>query len=147
MLNLERYVPYFLTSIANTLSWMASREYLDRFDCGINEWRMLSSLVIEPGSTAVRVCEIVGFNKSTASRSFRRLADAGWVRADADPNDSRRQILCATAAGYGIHDEMIEVALRREGLLLQGFDASDRAILLALLARLRTNVLNMASNS
>ena len=145
-LDLERYVPYFLTSIANTLSWKASRDYLERFRCGINEWRMLSSLVIEPGATAVRVCEIVGFNKSTASRSFRRLESAGWARADRDPEDVRRQSLCPTPAGYSVHEEMVRLALRRERQLLAGFDDAETDRLLALLVRLRTNIRAMVED-
>ena len=46
VLDLETYVPYFLTAISNTWSRSASRLYLERFGVGVTEWRVLSQLAI-----------------------------------------------------------------------------------------------------
>ena len=51
-LDLENYVPAFLTWIANKLSSSASLIYRRRFGVGIVEWRIMALLAVEPWITA-----------------------------------------------------------------------------------------------
>src|SRR5258708_10049605 len=62
-LDLERYVPAFVTFIANKLSRSATAFYQRRFGVNVTEWRMMSLLAIEPGITASRICYVIGFDK------------------------------------------------------------------------------------
>ena len=55
-LDLDRYLPFGLTAIANKIARSASRVYLRRFGVGINEWRILANLRISPGVTANQIC-------------------------------------------------------------------------------------------
>ena len=52
VVDLERYVPAFLTWIANKLSRGASQAYLAAFDVGIETWRILVLLAIHRSISA-----------------------------------------------------------------------------------------------
>ena len=60
VVDLERYVPAFLTWIANKLSRGASQHYLNAFNVGIEVWRCLVLLAIEDSISAQQVSRIVG---------------------------------------------------------------------------------------
>ena len=49
MLDLDRYVPAFITFIANKLSNSATAFYQKNFGVNVTEWRIMSLLAIEPG--------------------------------------------------------------------------------------------------
>ena len=70
-LDLDRYLPFGLTAIANKIARSASRVYLRRFGVGINEWRILANLRINPGVTANLICQTSGLDKAAVSRSLR----------------------------------------------------------------------------
>ena len=78
-LDLENYVPAFLTWIANKLSSSASLIYRRRFGVGIVEWRIMALLAVEPWITAGRICEVIGLDKAGVSRSVRFLLDKGFA--------------------------------------------------------------------
>ncbi|TNE63166.1 MarR family winged helix-turn-helix transcriptional regulator [Celeribacter ethanolicus] len=133
----ETYAPYFLSLINNRLSWGASQLYLSLFDLGLNEWRILSALRNEPGIQALRVSEMVSMNKSVVSRSTRKLEEEGLAVARLVMG---KRLLWLTDEGAKVHDEIIEIAYRREAALLDGFDDKDREMLFALLQRLADNL-------
>jgi len=139
-LDLDRYVPFFLSSIGNKLSRGASRLYLGKFGVGVNEWRLLANLKVRGTASAGAICEASGIDKAAASRAVGRLQELDLVRAVGDPNDGRSRRLSMTKAGEALHDQIITVALERERALLSGLTASERDDLIELLRRLYANV-------
>jgi DNA-binding MarR family transcriptional regulator len=139
-LDLDRYVPFFLSSIGNKLSRGASRLYLGKFGVGVNEWRLLANLKVRETTSAGAICEASGIDKAAASRAVGRLQELDLIRAVGDPNDGRSRQLSMTEAGVALHDQIITVALERERALLSGLTASERDDLIELLRRLYTNV-------
>ena len=139
-LELDRYLPFGLTAIANKIARSASRDYLRRFGVGINEWRILANLRISPGVTANLICQNSGLDKAAVSRSLRLLEDGGMIETWGETADVRGRALCLTAKGDTLHDGLIAIALRREARLLDGFDEGERKQLLSFIARLHANV-------
>jgi DNA-binding MarR family transcriptional regulator len=139
-LDLDRYVPFFLSSIGNKLSRGASQLYLRKFGVGVNEWRLLANLKVRGTASAGAICEASGIDKAAASRAVGRLQDLNLVRAVGDPNDGRSRRLSMTEAGVALHEQIITVALERERALLSGLTASERDGLIELLRRLYANV-------
>ncbi|MDB5661748.1 MAG: hypothetical protein JWM38_1389 [Sphingomonas bacterium] len=139
-LDFERYLPFGLTAIANKISRSASRVYLRRFGVGINEWRILANLRAGPGVTANLICQSSGLDKAAVSRSLRLLEDGGMIETCGEASDVRGRALRLTAKGDALHDGLIDIALKREALLLEGFDEAERTQLLAFIARLHANV-------
>src|SRR5207237_8073076 len=61
LLDLNRYVPAFITFIGNKLSNSATAFYQKNFGVNVTEWRIISQLAIEPGIPASRICQVIGF--------------------------------------------------------------------------------------
>jgi DNA-binding MarR family transcriptional regulator len=133
----ERYAPYYLTVIANAISSSASQVYLREFGIGVNDWRVISHLGLEPGCTAQVISNVLQVDKSVVSRSVRTLVDRGLVGAEVTPGFRR---LYLTATGADLHKRMVPVALQREQLLLAGLDDADVDLLLGLLRRVHANL-------
>ncbi|HVV12947.1 MarR family winged helix-turn-helix transcriptional regulator [Amycolatopsis sp.] len=133
----DDYVPAYLSLISNALSWGGSRLFLRLHGVGINEWRVLSAIVNAPGSTATRLGEELGLNKSVISRSIQLMQTRDLVAIET--SDGRRG-LRLTARGHELHDQLMAISLKREELLLAGFSEEEKRLLLSFLRRMHRNV-------
>src|SRR5262245_43381446 len=104
-LDLERYVPAFITFIANKLSNSATAFYQREFGINVTEWRMRSLLAIEPGIPASRICHVIGFDKGPVSRTLSAMEKRGLVAIRTDPDDGRTHSISLTAKGRATHDK------------------------------------------
>lgn len=139
-LDLERYVPAFVTFIANKLSNSANAFYQGNFGVNVTEWRIMSLLAIEPGIPASRICHVIGFNKGPVSRTLAAMQERGLIAIRIDPEDGRTHSISLTARGHAMHDKIIVVALERERRLLSCLDKNEREVLIDLLRRLHDNL-------
>jgi DNA-binding MarR family transcriptional regulator len=139
-IDLDRYVPAFVTNIANKLSNSATSAYQRNFGVNVTEWRIMTQLALEPGIPASRICQVIGFNKGPISRTLAVMQKRGLVTIRTDPNDGRTHSISLTAKGRGIHDKVIVVALEREKRLLSCLKADEREMLIELLRRLHDNL-------
>jgi DNA-binding MarR family transcriptional regulator len=90
----------------------------------------------KPGLTAKEIAEATEMDKVAVSRAVARLVKARRVRATADREDARRQLLTLTAQGEDVHARIAPIALASEQRLLSALDARERADLDVLLNRL-----------
>jgi len=139
-LDLDRYVPAFITFIANKLSNSATALYQRKFGINVTEWRIMSLLAIEPGIPASRICHVIGFDKGPVSRTLAGLEKRGHVLIRTDPNDSRTHSISLTAKGRATHDKVIVAAFERERRLLSCLSRDEREVLIDLLRRLHENL-------
>ena len=139
-LDLDRYVPAFVTFIANKLSNSATAFYQREFGVNVTEWRIMSLLAIEPGIPASRICHVIGFDKGPVSRTLAGLEKRGLVSIRTDPNDGRTHSISLTAKGRTTHDRVIVAALERERRLLSCLSKDEREVLIDLLRRLHENL-------
>lgn len=138
--DLDRYVPAFLTWIANKLARGASRHYLRLFDVGIETWRCLVLLAIEDSISAQRVSSIIGLDKASVSRCFKIMQAKGLVLMGLDARDGRLRVATLTKAGRALHDQILSLALERERAFLSVLSESERETLIGLLKRLNENL-------
>ena len=139
-LDLNRYVPAFITFIANKLSNSATAFYQANFGVNVTEWRMMSLLAIEPGIPASRICHVIGYDKGPVSRTLAALQKRGLVAIRTDPNDGRSHSISLTAKGRTVHDKVIIAALERERRLLSCLDKREQEVLIDLLRRIHDNL-------
>ena len=139
-LDLDRYVPAFITFIANKLSNTATAFYQRQFGVNVTEWRIMSLLAIEPGIPASRICHVIGFDKGPVSRTLAGLEKRGQVSIRTDPNDGRTHSISLTAKGRTTHDKVIVAAFERERRLLSCLSKEEREVLIDLLRRLHENL-------
>lgn len=140
VVDLERYVPAFLTWIANKLSGGASTAYLSVFNVGIETWRLLVLLAIEKSLTAQAISRTIGMDKSSVSRAFKSMQLRGLITIGLDDADGRLRVATITPKGRALHDEILELAMERERAFLSVLNDKDRETLICLLRRLHDNL-------
>jgi DNA-binding MarR family transcriptional regulator len=140
LLDLDRYVPAFVTFIANKLSNSATVFYQRNFSVNVTEWRIMSLLAIEPGIPASRICHVIGFDKGPVSRTLAMLQKRGLVTIRTAPDDGRTHSITLTARGRATHDKVIVAALERERRLLSCLSKDEREVLIGLLRRIHENL-------
>ncbi len=138
--DLSRYTPALFTWIANKLSSGASSNYLKLFGVGIETWRCLVLLAIESPISAQKVCRVIGMDKASVSRCFKRMESQGIITVTADKVDGRAKLAILTPKGRRLHDEIIGLALARERAFLEVLALEEREVLIGLLNRLHDNL-------
>jgi DNA-binding MarR family transcriptional regulator len=132
-LELERFLPYRLSVLANRVSRAVAKLYEEKFDLKLPEWRVLAVLGRQgeggPGMTASAIVEVTAMDKVAISRAVSRLIEMGRVAATPDSTDNRRQILCLSSAGWAIYHQVAPLALSVEAQLLNALPPEDRALL------------------
>ena len=138
-LDLDNYVPAYLTYLAGKISNSASATYRPKFGVGITDWRIMVLLATEPWITAGRVCDVIGLDKAAVSRSVREMKKIGIVEAD---EDQYRQLIALTRKGLAMHDRIVKLSLDREQQLLKNFSAAERKLLINFLSRMHAQVVD-----
>jgi DNA-binding MarR family transcriptional regulator len=139
-LDLDRYVPAYLTWIANKLSRGASQHYLALFDVGIETWRCLVLLAVDGSVSAQHVSRVIGMDKSSVSRSFKSMQERGFIRTELDERDGRIRRAVLTPQGRELHARILDVALERERAFLSVLHGTEIETFIGLLRRLHENL-------
>lgn len=133
---LERFLPYRLSVLTNTVSRAFARLYGERFDLTIPEWRVMAVLGRFAPLSAGEVAERTAMDKVQVSRAVARLKRRRLLARATDGADRRRSSLSLSEAGRAIHRLIVPEARAIERALTDELSAADRASLDALLARL-----------
>jgi DNA-binding MarR family transcriptional regulator len=139
-LELDRFLPYRLSVLTNKVSDAIAREYSERFDLTIPEWRVMAALGNTPGLSASEVAAKTAMDKVQVSRAVARLAEARRVTRRADPGDGRITRLALSANGQAIYDEIVPLALELEAQLMATLTAEERANLERIMAKLARQI-------
>ncbi len=140
-LDLDTYVPGLLLWLSNRVSSSASSLYNEKFGIGVTEWRILSYFKIHPWSTASKACELMGLDKGAVSRSIAFMVENGWL--EPRPQGLRKIEYHVTPPGNKLHNTVFRMAMAREEALLDGFSATERELLIAMLKRMLGNLENV----
>ncbi len=133
---LERFLPYRLSVLTNTVSRALARSYEERFGLSISQWRVIAVLGRDSPLSAGAVAERTVMDKVSVSRAVNALAAEGRVVRSTDRADRRRQLLRLTPRGRAVYRRIVPLARRYEAKLLATLDRRERAALDRLLARL-----------
>jgi DNA-binding MarR family transcriptional regulator len=136
LLELENFLPYRLSVLSNTVSLAIAREYEDRFQLSITEWRVVAVLGRYDGLSAREVAERTAMDKVAVSRAVAALMKDGRVRRATATHDKRQSVLSLTAKGRKVHGEVAPLALQHEQRLLAHLDAEERGWLARILEKL-----------
>lgn len=128
-IELETFLPYRLSVLANVTSTAIAAAYEDRFDLTIPEWRVIAVLTRFPGLSARDVAEKSRMDAVAVSRAVNRLLRAGRLRRAVAADDRRRSVLQVSAAGAAVYREVAPLALEFERSLLESLAPADRAVL------------------
>lgn len=113
---------------------------VDQPDLTPMDARVLGYFGRHPGATLKDLGAHSGRDKAQLARLIKGLREAGWLRAEADPEDRRNQRLWLTDAGAALHQRM-SVAMREVSRrAVSGLLPQERRVLADLLVRVRDNL-------
>jgi len=128
-LHLEKFLPYRLSVLSNTVSSAIAAAYFMNFGLSIPEWRVMAVLAANPGLSAAEVTARTAMDKVAVSRAVGALLSAGRLHRTTAPADRRRTHLALTTAGSRVYARVVPMALQYERNLLASLNARDRATL------------------
>src|SRR6478736_3145380 len=128
-LHLEKFLPYRLSVLSNTVSSAIAAAYFMNFGLSIPEWRVMAVLAANPGLSAAEVTARTAMDKVAVSRAVAALLAAGRLHRTTAPADRRRTHLALTAAGERVYARVVPMALEYERSLVAPLSKRDRAAL------------------
>src|SRR5881394_2671738 len=132
-LHLERFLPYRLSVLSNTVSSAIAAAYFMHFGLSIPEWRIVAVLAANPGLSAAEVTARTAMDKVAVSRAVATLLAAGRLRRTTAPADRRRTHLALTPAGTRVYAQVVPMALDYERRLVAPLSKQERATLVRVL--------------
>jgi len=128
-LHLEKFLPYRLSVLSNTVSSAIAAAYFMNFGLSIPEWRVMAVLAANPGLSAAEVTARTAMDKVAVSRAVAALQAAGRLHRTTKPADRRRTHLALTRAGMRVYARVVPMALEYERHLVAPLTPRDRATL------------------
>jgi DNA-binding MarR family transcriptional regulator len=135
-LDLERFLPFRLSVLANRVTRAVARVYSRRFQLSAPEWRTMAVLGRFGPMTANSVVERTAMDKVRVSRAVARLLARGRVSRRTDPEDRRRAILDLTPEGRLTYSNVVPMVLAVESELIADLDSEERALLETVMRKL-----------
>ena len=146
-LHLDRFIPYRLSVLSNTISMLIASAYEREFGLSIPQWRIMAVLARYPDLSAVEVAERTAMDKVAVSRAVQGLLSSKRVLRAYDKSDRRRSILRLSAAGQAVYTRVSPMALRYEAELIGALSPADQRTFDRLLSRLMEQAKAMQSQS
>lgn len=128
-LYLEKFLPYRLSVLSNTVSSAIAAAYFMNFGLTIPEWRVMAVLAANPGLSAAEVTARTAMDKVAVSRAVATLQAAGRLHRTTAHADRRRTHLALTRAGMRVYALVVPMALQYERNLVAPLSPRDLATL------------------
>lgn len=133
---LADFLPYLLSVTSNAVSDRIADEYRARFGLKIPEWRVMAVLGDAGPLTQRALVVSTRMDKVAVNRACKVLEERGLVARSPNVHDGRSHHLELTAAGRGVHGEIMPIALEMERKLFAPLSTSERQAFKGLLARI-----------
>ena len=145
---LEHFLPYRLSLLANTVSQGIASGYRDAHGISVTEWRILAVLGRYPGLAAFKLAERTAMDKVAIHRAVKSLESRGLLERRTDSGDGRRRSLYLTRPrGQGLLEAIVPQAKAFEQRLLETLDPKEARQLDHLLAKLQRAAEEARANS
>ena len=145
--DLEQFLPYRLSVLANTVSQGIASSYRDEHGISVTEWRILAVLGRFPGLTASELAERTAMDKVPIHRAVKALMQKNLLERKTDGADRRRQKLYIThPTGQAMLDNIIPRAREFERQLLQALDPESTTRFLSVLETLQQRATTLKSD-
>ncbi len=135
-LELEKFLPYRLSVLAQLVSESLHDLYAGPFELSVTQWRVMAALGRFAPLTASDVGQRIVMDKVAVSRAVASLMKRGLVERATDLDDRRRASLRLTEKGRTVHAQIVPLALKYEADLYQALSAEERRALNSLYDRL-----------
>lgn len=143
-LHLGRYFPYHLAITADIVSGELAATLRQSTGLSMTEWRVMAVIGSFAPLSTKTVAAYTTINKVRVSRAVSRLVQLGYVKREIDPLDNRLLRLDFSPKGSALFNAISEQAIAWERALLESFSDEEVDFAIALLARLRARVVELA---
>jgi DNA-binding MarR family transcriptional regulator len=141
---LERFLPYRLSLLTNTISQGIAASYRDGYGISVTEWRILAVLGRFPGMTASEVVDRTAMDKVAIHRAVKTLVDRNLLERRTDKDDRRRQKLFITPdKGQNTLDSIVPKARAFETRLLEALTPKETQSFLTTLKKLQSRAIDL----
>lgn len=135
-LELENFLPYRLSVLAQLVSESLHDLYAEPFGLSVTQWRVMAALGRFAPLAASEVGQRILMDKVAVSRAVAGLMERGLIERATDRTDRRRASLRLSARGRAMHARIVPLALGYQERLYNAFDADERRRFDALTERL-----------
>jgi DNA-binding MarR family transcriptional regulator len=108
--DIDRFLPYRMTRIAEEVSRRFARAYKDRYGMTRPEWRAIAIIGARGEVTAAQIRDDSTMHKTMVSRAVAGLEKRRWVERSPLAHDGRSEMLRLTRLGRGAHDDLMAMA-------------------------------------
>lgn len=133
---LADFLPYLLSITSNVVSDRIADEYRARFGLTIPEWRVMAVLGDSGPRTQRELVGATRMDKVAVNRACKLLEDRALIERSPNASDGRSHHLELTAAGRGVHGEIMPIARDMERRLFAPLSGTERQNFKELLARI-----------
>lgn len=127
-LELENFLPYRLSVLAQIVSESLHDLYVGPFDLTVTQWRVMAALGRFAPLTASDVGQRIVMDKVAVSRAVAGLMKRGLVERATDSKDRRRASLALSAKGRTMHARIVPIALEYEERLYAALSPEERTL-------------------
>jgi DNA-binding MarR family transcriptional regulator len=135
-LELENFLPYRLSILAQIVSESLHDLYAGPFGLTVTQWRVMAALGRFAPLSASDVGQRIVMDKVAVSRAVAGLMKRGLVERATDRSDRRRALLRLSSRGRAMHQRIVPLALAYEGRLYETLSTEERRSFDALTERL-----------
>ncbi len=125
-LELEKFLPYRLSVLAQLVSESLHDLYAGPFHLTVTQWRVMAALGRFAPLTASQVSKRIVMDKVAVSRAVADLTKRGLVERATDRQDRRRASLRLSVRGRAMHARIVPIALDYEARLWRALNARER---------------------
>jgi DNA-binding MarR family transcriptional regulator len=125
-LELENFLPYRLSILAQLVSESLHDLYAVPFDLTVVQWRVMAALGRFAPLTASAVGQRIVMDKVAVSRAVAGLVTRGLVERATDRDDRRRASLRLSTRGRAMHGKIVPLALDYEAKLYALLSEDER---------------------
>ena len=135
-LELENFLPYRLSVLAQFVSESLHDLYAEPFGLTVTQWRVMAALGRFAPLTASEVGQRIVMDKVAVSRAVAGLMGRGLVERATDRTDRRRASLRLSARGRAMHARIVPLALAYQERLYEALAPEERRSFDSLIERL-----------
>ncbi|WP_299814657.1 MarR family winged helix-turn-helix transcriptional regulator [uncultured Roseibium sp.] len=138
VLKLNRFLPYRLNHLAETVSRSFSKIYAGKYGIGVPEWRVVATLGEHHAMTARDISQATAMHKTKVSRAVAALEQRRLIVRGRNPDDQREQMLKLSPEGCSMYEELIPEALAYSARLQEALTEEQKVLLDDIFERLLT---------
>lgn len=131
---------YRIQNLSNKMILRANRTYMEKFNVGAREWRVMAVLMLLDEGTAKEICDITLMDKANVSRAVRRLIQTGHLKEKPDSADKRTTVLVPTKKGEDLYYRIKKISDAREKKFMKALSPTERKTLPGILTKLNVVV-------